>query len=768
LFDDLLYTDRQAYVRRLGEQRQVLDYAAPRENWMAVFPKPKGTNDCVESNDTPYTLCGHLRERIVALQATGFDGATGCSWTVNDKEIKTKSCSTEARWQPNTRTTGKVTIHAPDGDKEVAFDIPADRLIVVMGDSYASGEGNPDASVIARNFVTSLDGPPVQNDNNATWMSERCHRSMWAGPMRAGIKMAQNTEHVENGVKIQHGGGVTVISTACSGAELADLMIGGNGYKGRMTFEQMKNAHRDLEGYEKLPLFRTVTPDHWLRLKPQLQEIIDLLGTSSPSVADALLLSIGGNDIGFGDIVVNFLLTKGVPDDKTKKKHAASIGRLGNAFSPLFQQIEEKLRPENVYLMAYPDPTRLSAPAAPNADAEYCSCSAGAFTILTAAERKNLLCIDEKENRYASNDILLKLNGQLAGVAARHGWYFVHGLEREPFLTGSTANPRALPQFDSHAWCADDGKRWLRTYTDSFVLQELIPNKFPLSSGTMHPNANGHEAYMSVLQDAMSARGKAPSLQISPSALSADLKTLYVPKSARLTWDGDIPQPGANAAYTRTFYPDVSVFSATYGNRTLCTGTKTDTAYAATPGVCAVNYAERSLSIDLSTLPESGQFDLHLMVRDGTLKRLATQSKQKLAIDAAPPTFDCYVRQGATQLSCDDAAVNTTELAGAPELVLVARDDKSGFRQWNCSGDLCPPEQEKLGEMRWLLTAGSLAVPVVQVRPVDQVGNLSATKISPFEKITSLKIAAPAIAQISEAGGASPAANIVAEPGDSR
>lgn len=763
LFDDLLYTNRQEYVNRLGAQRQVLDYAAPRENWVAVFPKPKKSSECAESNLQPYTLCGHLRERVVALWATGFDRATGCSWKVNDKDIDTKRCATEIRKLPNTRIAGKVTIHSPSGDKQVGFEIPADRLIVVMGDSYASGEGNPDAAVADRGFVTSLDGPPIPVDNNAVWMSERCHRSMWAGPMRAGIQMAQKTERVEDGVTIQHRGGVTVISTACSGAELAHLVIGEKGYEGRMTFGQMKSAHLGFENYEKLPLFRTATSEHWGRLKPQLQDVLDLLDTSSPSGPEALLLSIGGNNIGFGNIIVDFMLKKGLPNKETQKKHARNIEQLSNAFPPLLQQIEDKLKPENVYLMAYPDPTRLARPKGAGADAEYCSCSVGTFTGLSAAEKKDLLCIDEKENKYASNDILLKLNGQLAKVASRNGWYFVHGMEQEPFLAGFTAAPRALPQFDTHAWCADDSRRWLRTYVDSYRLQELIPDNFVLSSGTMHPNANGHEAYMAILQDAMAARGKAPSFQIAPSALSADQKTLYVPQFTRLTWEGEIPQPRAQASYTRTFYPDVSIFSTAYGSRTLCTGKKADTAYASTPGVCSVNYTERTLSLDLSTLPESEQFDLQLMVRDSTLKRISTQTQQKIAIDTAAPTFECYVRQGATRLSCDDPTVNTMALAGAPELVLVAKDDKSGFRQWNCEGEPCPLDQENLGEMRWSLAAESLSVPNIKVRPVDRVGNLSATKISPFEKIVSLHIASPAV-QLGDGGGASPPASTAAEP----
>jgi hypothetical protein len=768
LFDDLLYTNREDYVKRLGKNKLVLDYAAPQENWVAVFPKPTRSSDCAESYTTPYTLCGHLRERVVVLRATGFPGATGCSWTIDDKDIKTELCQMQVPGLPNTRMVARVKIHLPDGDRDVAFEIPADRLIVVMGDSYASGEGNPDAQASERRVVASTNGPPIQNDNNAVWMSERCHRSMWAGPMRAGLKMAQSTERLEGDVKLLHRGGVTIISTACSGAELAHLLFDGSGYEGRTTFGQMKNGHQDLENYENLPLFKSATAEHWRRLKPQLQDVIDLLDTGSPAVPEALLLSIGGNNIGFGDIVVGFVTDKGMPKDATRKKHAASIEQLSREFPKLFQQIEDKLRPENVYLMAYPDPTRLAAPASAGAEPKYCNCAAGSFIGIPTADKKGYLCLDEAENKYASNDILLKLNDQLATVAARYGWYFVHGLEREPFLAGASAAPRALPQFDTHAWCAATDQRWLRTYADSVSLQESIPGNPILSTGAMHPNANGHEAYMGILHDAMAVRGKAPSFEIAPSALSADGKTLYVARSARLSWaDGEIPQPKDQAGYSRTFYPEVSVFSAAYGNRTLCPGKRADTAYASTPGVCSLNYLERTLSINLATLPEAEQFDLRLMVRDGTLKRLTTQTQQKLAIDASPPSFDCYVRQGATQLRCDDPAVNTTELAGAPELLLVARDDKSGFQRWNCEGDACPPEQENLGEMRWSLTAGALAVPGVKVRPADRVGNLAAAAASPFEKIVSLRIAPPAI-QVGDAGGASVPANSVAESADNR
>jgi predicted small lipoprotein YifL len=761
LFDDLLYRSRADYLARLPADAQVSRFAAPQKKWTAVFPKPKTASECAESNSDPHTLCGNLASRQVILKAEGFGDNSSCTWTLDGKEIKDpkRQCFIETTQLGNARGQGRVVVQLPAGDRTVDFPIPADKLIVVLGDSYASGEGNPDVPLGEPGVRQKSPAEPelVAIDNRAIWMSERCHRSFWAGPMRAGLKMAASSSSVDNGVRISTGGAITVLSAACSGAELADLLIGADpekGYPGRESRAQMALAHKNRYGWERLPLFSAVGSE-WRTLKPQIKEIADLLDTASPNEVDAAIISVGGNDIGFGSIVVSMMEHQGLPSDQARIDQAQKIAKLSADFPKLFDQLEARLRPANVYLMSYPDPTRLTLPASDQAGYGYCHCNAGGFLNISSIDKK--FCMDEKENEYASNDIVLRLNRELAATAGRHGWYFVHGLKTDPFLADASADDlsrkiaHALHEFDTHSWCAADDQRWMRTLADSFHLQAEIPGELLLSSGAMHPSANGHEAYMAVLYSAMTERGKPPAIDFTPSAISADGATLFVPGFANVRLTGSSFDPARDtAAYARTVYPDVTAFSRQYGARTLCSGARSSASYHGPDASCSLDASGQALSIDISALANEGPFELELTVRDATLKRFAVKPAARLEVDTVAPSFECSVQLADLKLACDDPAVNTTMFDGAPDLVLTARDDKSGFRRWNCEGAACPADQESEPVMRLPFAAGLAALKLLAVQPVDQVGN-GARKNAPLEKIVTLNIK-PAVLQASGAG----------------
>src|SRR5688572_10425188 len=80
-----------------------------------------------------------------------------------------------------------------------------DILIVSLGDSIASGEGNPDVpqKFDWSGFVSA--GP--------RWADRRCHRSAHAGPAQAALAIERADPHTS----------VTFISLACSGATLSHM-----------------------------------------------------------------------------------------------------------------------------------------------------------------------------------------------------------------------------------------------------------------------------------------------------------------------------------------------------------------------------------------------------------------------------------------------------------------------------------------------------------------------------------------------------------------
>ncbi len=129
------------------------------------------------------------------------------------------------------------------GNGRVAVTI-RDLLVVGLGDSYASGEGNPDSS------------SPVR------WQDRRCHRSARSFEALTAARLEAATEKSS----------VTFVSLACSGASIPTGMLGG--YAG-------------------------IEPSGGGMLPPQVAAMQALIGRRTPT---AVLVSIGINDLGFGSI----------------------------------------------------------------------------------------------------------------------------------------------------------------------------------------------------------------------------------------------------------------------------------------------------------------------------------------------------------------------------------------------------------------------------------------------------------------------------------
>jgi hypothetical protein len=143
-----------------------------------------------------------------------------------------------------------------------------DYLIVSVGDSLASGEGNPDVAG-TYDVSTNLKGEATgaKAIRTVQWQDRRCHRSAKSGPSLA-AKAFENRYT-----------SVTFLSFACSGATIGNLIS--DRYKGSEPV-----------GSQKVP--------------PQLDAVSALLGPHSPRggrAIDALLISIGINEFDFAGII---------------------------------------------------------------------------------------------------------------------------------------------------------------------------------------------------------------------------------------------------------------------------------------------------------------------------------------------------------------------------------------------------------------------------------------------------------------------------------
>lgn len=318
-----------------------------------------------------------------------------------------------------------------------------DWLIVGLGDSVASGEGNPD-----------LFGA------HPTWESARCDRSADSFEAQTALKVEAADPQTS----------VTFVHLACSGAGIA------RGVTGPYFGEQAGNAG--------------------LPLSSQISAMSGLIGSRK---VDALLISIGANDIGFGDIV-GFCGTKnygfnGSPaaalnpltaaptttpcftDRFPTKTSPTTLDRVVRqklaALPGLYDQMARRLQqagvaPSRVYITQYYDPTT---------DARGQPCPHMDFTVPKGAANIHLPGLNATEARWAETSVVHALNAAVQAAAAAHGWHYVSGIQNG---------------FIGHGYCTAPGISYVRTMAQSFHL-EGAPD------GTMHPNVRGHAFIASLL-----------------------------------------------------------------------------------------------------------------------------------------------------------------------------------------------------------------------------------------------------------------------------
>jgi hypothetical protein len=201
-----------------------------------------------------------------------------------------------------------------------------DLFIVGMGDSFASGEGNPDVPVRfspertadygagARN--TQLNGYPARVGNwkvigekafieeNARWLDQACHRSLYSHQLRAALQLSVEDPHRA----------VTFVGLGCSGAETVfGIFLRYKGHEWVPNPPELSQVSAAAEAQcagRLAPDYELPEAYHMNGRIPDLQGGL-VLKKCDPERArkiDLLLLSVGGNDIGFARLVANAVL----------------------------------------------------------------------------------------------------------------------------------------------------------------------------------------------------------------------------------------------------------------------------------------------------------------------------------------------------------------------------------------------------------------------------------------------------------------------------
>jgi hypothetical protein len=469
--------------------------------------------------------------------------ARNCREPVDDARASTKSptpITVIARNQANATLEGKIAVQVRD------------ILIVGIGDSIASGEGNPIHPVrlddegfcfrralsgASKEFVlpgraglnivkscengeNSPETRDLWDSKGAGWLYNSCHRSLYSYQMRTALALAVENRRLS----------VTFLPLGCTGAEIGDGLL-----------EAMEARERPKKDGVAAP---KVVEAQMSQLRNYLRSITDRRGRRRP--IDLLLLTIGANDIGFSGLVANVIVQADLERRLLKdtfvdvEDAAESLKELRDDFRLLRRQLHQVMGNtlDRVVFVTYGNPGK-SNDGSPCAESRTGFDAHPAFTVNGDTLKKAVEFVDEKFIPTLKNYVTCLPDGGCARPDS-DAMKYVDGHIAEFAKHGFCAQSDDDPEFDRR--CFKDGTsfryssenlsspltcagfrprqfqpyakraRWIRTANDSYFSAMTYPSnagffnspldlhdaRWGLTSvvygGAIHPTAEGHSA----------------------------------------------------------------------------------------------------------------------------------------------------------------------------------------------------------------------------------------------------------------------------------
>jgi lysophospholipase L1-like esterase len=386
----------------------------------------------------------------VILDACGSKGDS-YTWKVTGQ--------TSVRTPPRAIKKCTSTISLPEGDYSFTLTVKSGRMsshrtlrgtvrnyvMVSMGDSYASGEGNP------RNIDAYLEQAGLFTTFTPYWDDTACARSTHSAPARAALELEKSSPHFS----------VTLIDVSCSGATVNSGVIGAQ-TRARQNASQVEQA-------------RSLAAGHRI---------------------DAITMSVGGNDIGFGAILQTCALQVNCPTQPASTPPLKGYPTVQAGAQALLATLPAKYAAVNaalaglapgapVFPTMYPDITR---------DADGSPCSYLTMTPSDFAWARSTLLVPDPQSPYSYTTTTRgavpmdlpagTLNSQIAATQGALGWADIAG------TWGASGNSDV-----GHGVCAGD-QAW------TFGLISLGP----LAAAAFHPNPKGLQVMGKAIAAALSTR----------------------------------------------------------------------------------------------------------------------------------------------------------------------------------------------------------------------------------------------------------------------
>jgi lysophospholipase L1-like esterase len=484
-------------------------------------------------------------------------GAT-CAWTFDDGDGPPRQSTFDCAEPINFRarygrsTAASVEVSSAEAPQRVTTEIMVrDIFIAGLGDSIASGEGNPDRPIALsdegfcfRSYLgtassqyyrpsragykggRACEAPEslqVWQRQSALWFNSACHRSLYSYQTRTALALAVQYPHIA----------VTYLPLACTGATIADGLFGA------------QRAHECLPTKAAASCRGTVNAQ-----LAELREAVTAAKRRQPDRRlDLVLLSIGANDIGFSGLVADVIVDTAT--ERVLFRRSGVMGSVEDSRAALtrelpqgFGKLREALKPlvgdlQRVVYVTYANPTLADG-------GRPCPGGRAGFDIHPSfnAEPQRLANVSD----YVENEFLPQLkalalcqSGVLCRDPAGDRMTFVDAHQPAFAAHGFCARAQTDPEFDRACFSAKGDSfdpdivtasnqpmlcgrgaseyraylpraRWIRDANDSYFAAMTYPQGLPSSSqpsdihdatwgilsavygGAVHPSAEGHAA----------------------------------------------------------------------------------------------------------------------------------------------------------------------------------------------------------------------------------------------------------------------------------
>jgi hypothetical protein len=481
-------------------------------------------------------------------------GAT-CAWSFDDGDgprQSTLDCAEQvnfrARYGRRTVATVEVSSGA-DAPRHLTTDITVrDIFIAGLGDSIASGEGNPDRPIALadegfcfRSYLGTAsrqyyrpsragykggraceapDTLQAWQRQSALWFNSACHRSLYSYQTRTALALAVQYPHIA----------VTYLPLACTGATIADGLFGPQ----RARECPPSKTGVSCQGTVNAQL-------------AELREAVTAAKRRQPDrKLDLILLSIGANDINFSGLVADVIVDS--PTERELFRRTGVMGSVEDSRAALardlpqgFNKLREALKPlvgdlSHVIYVTYANPTLVDGAPCPggragfdihpsfNAEPQRLAAVSGFVQDEFLPQLKALaLCQSGVLCRDPAGDRMTFVDAHQAAFA-NHG--FCARAPTDPEFdracfsnTGESFDPDIVTAANQPLLCGRSAAeyraylpraRWIRDANDSYFAAMTYPQGLPSSNqpsdihdatwgilsavygGAVHPSAEGH------------------------------------------------------------------------------------------------------------------------------------------------------------------------------------------------------------------------------------------------------------------------------------